>query len=163
MENDADVVALLESWFQFAAEDALVVDLDSINTEALGNLCAFSPPPEMNLEVEPVVAFINRVATHRASQVAGHAMTFYCWHDAIVRQLRLSLVSSGHGHLPFGCHYVETTDVRSVVRAIVADDWNNPRYMCFEEDGADGGIDVDTNEPMYTEKHPLRVAVIALG
>ncbi|AWH51099.1 MULTISPECIES: hypothetical protein [Stenotrophomonas] len=161
MENDA--VTLLESWFQFAAEDTLVIDLDCINAEANGNLCAFSPPPEVTLDVGQVVAFIRRLASHRAAQIPGHAMTLYCWHDMLVRQLRLSLVSSEHGHLPFGCHHVETTDIRSVVQAIVAADWNNPRYMCFEEGQADDEIDADTDEPMYTEERPLKVGVIALG
>lgn len=161
----SDVADLLESWFQFAAEDALVMDLEYINAEAHGNLCAFSPPAEVTLDVEQVVAFIHRVAAHRSAQVAGHAMTFYCWHDMNVRQLRLSLVSSVHGKLPFGCHHVETTDIRSVVQPIVLDDWNNPRFMCFEESDASDEFDTDTvtNEPLYTQEHPLRVAVIALG
>ncbi|KAF1015136.1 MAG: hypothetical protein GAK31_02626 [Stenotrophomonas maltophilia] len=90
-------------------------------------------------------------------------MTLYCWHDMLVRQLRLSLVSSGHGQLPFGCHHVETTDIRSVVQAIVIEDWNNPRYMCFEESQADDEIDAGTDEPMYTEERPLKVGVVALG
>lgn len=161
MEND--VATLVENWFRFATEDELVIDLDCINTEARGNLCAFSPPAEVSLDVQPVVAFIKRVATCRASQVAGHPMTFYCWHDAMVRQLRLSLVSSEHGHLPFGCHHVETTDIRSVVQAIVEGDWNNPRYLCFEESDADGEANTDTDQPMYTEERPLKVAVIVLG
>ncbi|MBA0224135.1 hypothetical protein [Stenotrophomonas maltophilia] len=163
MENDADVVALLESWFQFAAEDALVIDPGCITAEARGNLCAFSPPPDTFLDVAPVVAFVHRVAAYRAAQVAGHAMTFYCWHDAMVRQLRLSLVSSQHGHLPFGCHHVATTDVRSIVQAIVVDDWNNPRCLCLEDrDGIDAA-GANADGPMYTEERPLRVAVIPLG
>lgn len=161
MKNDA--ADLLESWFQFAAEDALVMDLEYINAEARGNLCAFSPPEQVTLDVEQVIAFIHRVAAHRSAQVAGHAMTLYCWHDRLVRQLRLSLVSSEHGHLPFGCHHVETTDIRSVVQAVVVDDWNNLGYMCFEEGNADDEIDTEKDEPMYTEERPLKVGVIALG
>ncbi|MCI1050217.1 MULTISPECIES: hypothetical protein [Stenotrophomonas] len=161
MKND--VADLLESWFQFATEDALVMDLEHINAEARGNLCAFSPPAEVTLDVEQVVAFLHRVAAHRSAQIAGHAMTFYCWHDMLVRQLRLSLVSSEHGRLPFGCHLIETTDIRSVVQAIVVDDWNNSRYMCVEQDHADDEIDADTEEPMYTEERPLRVGIVALG
>ncbi|WP_414496432.1 hypothetical protein [Stenotrophomonas maltophilia] len=160
MKNDA--ADLLETWFQSASEDALVMDLEYINTEARGNLCTFSPPAEVTLDVEQVVAFIDRVAAHRSAQVAGHAMTFYCWHDMKVRQLRLSLVSSVHGKLPFACHHVEPTDIRSVVHPIVLDGWNNPRFMYFEENDAFDEFETDTDEPLYTEKHPLRVAVIAL-
>lgn len=86
-----------------------------------------------------------------------------------VRQVRLSPVSSAHGYLPFGCHHVETTDIRSVVQPLVFDDWNNPRYMCFEESDAtdefdtDDECDADADETMYAEKRFLRVAGIALG
>ena len=55
------------------------------------------------------------------------------------------------------------------------DDWNNPRYMCFEESDvtdefdtddecdADADADADADETMYAEKRFLRVAGIALG
>jgi hypothetical protein len=59
------------------------------------------------------------------------------------------------------------------VQTILLDDWNNPRYMCFEERDATDEFDTDDEfavavavaayGPMYTEKRPVRVAVIALG
>lgn len=159
MRNDAH--KLLESWFQFATEDALVIDTDHISTEAIGNLCVFSPPPDVNPDVDEVIAFISRVAVHRASQLPGHAMTFYCWHDVQVRQLRLSLVSRVHGCLPFGCHHVQTQDIDSVVRPIIYGDWRNQWYTDYKEDPADDHL--DDEGPLYTEQRPLKVGVIALG
>lgn len=161
MKIDADI-QLLEEWFQCATEDELVIDADHINVEANGNFCAFSPPPGVDLGVEQVVAFIRRVVAHRAGQISGHAMTFYCWHDMQTRQLRLSLVSRSHGHLPFGCHHAETLDINSVVRPIVFDDWRTPRDMAWKDDGLVPD-EAERDEPFFSEERPLRVGVITPG
>ncbi|MCC7634233.1 hypothetical protein [Stenotrophomonas rhizophila] len=152
---------LLEEWFQFAVEDPLVIDSDCINTEATGNMCSFSQAGRSVPEPGALVAWIQRIAAHRATQLHGHAVTFYYWHDMQARQLRLSLVSRSHGRLPFGCHHVETPDIDSVVRSVVVDDWRNPKYMAREEGCRPDEAVVDM--PFFTEEHPLKVGVIPLG
>jgi len=141
---------LLEDWFQFAVEDALVIDVDCINEEARGNLCSLSPAEGCEPDPAALAAFVRRVAAHRAPELHGHPMRFYCWHDAQARQLRLSLVSTAHGRLPFGCVHETTPDVERVVRAIVERDWLNLAYGAY----VDAGEEADPQ--------PLQVAVIAL-
>ncbi|HDS0949415.1 TPA: hypothetical protein QDZ34_001038 [Stenotrophomonas maltophilia] len=141
---------LLEDWFLFAVEDALVIDTDFINEEARGNLCSFSPAEGCEPDAGALAAFVRRVAAHRALELDGHPMRFYCWHDAQARQLRLSLVSTAHGRLPFGCVHETTPDVDCVVRAIVEQDWLNPSYGAY----------IDVGEEAAPQ--PLQVAVIAL-
>lgn len=49
------------------------------------------------------------------------------------------------------------------MQAIVEGGWNNPRYLCFEESDADGEASTDTDQPLYTEERPLKVAVTVFG
>lgn len=153
-----DQARLLEDWFQFAVEDALVIDPDCINAEAIGNMCTFSQADRSAPAPKAVADWIRRVAAHRATQLHGNPMTLYCWHDAQARQLRISVVSTSHRRLPFGCVHVKTLDIGAVVREIITHDWRNPRYgSCqLEEDSA-------ADAPFYSEARPLMVGLIRLG
>jgi hypothetical protein len=46
-------------------------------------------------------------------------MRFYCWHDALAGQLRLSLVLAGQPALPFGCPVDPTADPTAVVQGFL--------------------------------------------
>jgi hypothetical protein len=124
--------SIAHEWLQLARSDEIVVDNSDINREAQGNLWVFSPPDDQleRLDTEAVMRFVDEVIRSRHAVLSDGRlpdMTFYCWHDHQARQLRFSLVSSSHGRLPFACE-VKRVDLRSVVCAVVHDDWLNPNW-----------------------------------
>ncbi|KAB8061279.1 hypothetical protein GCN74_05645 [Janthinobacterium sp. FT14W] len=121
-----------------AKDDAVEIDPDNINHEAMSNMWRFSPTDEETPQVEAadIVAFIGQVIAARSSALAGEQMLFYCWHDAQCRQLRFSLVSRSHGRLPFRCEVRETQDLALIAERVVNGDWRNEDFMqAPSEDG----------------------------
>jgi len=114
-----------------AKDDAVEIDPDNINHEAMTNMWSFSPTEEETpqIHVADIVAFIGELIAARSSAVKGEEMLFYCWHDAQCRQLRFSLVSRSHGRLPFRREVRETRELAPIVDRVVNGDWRNEHFM----------------------------------
>ena len=122
---------VLTDWLSMAKNDAVEIDPDDINHEAMSNMWRFSPTDEETPQIAAadIVAFVGEVIAARRSALAGEDMLFYCWHDAQCRQLRYSLVSRSHGRLPFRCEVRETQDLSLIAERVVNGDWRNEHYM----------------------------------
>ncbi|OEZ50766.1 hypothetical protein JAB1_18840 [Janthinobacterium sp. MP5059B] len=122
---------VVNNWFSMAKDDAVEIDPDNINHEALTNMWSFSPTDEETPQIHAadIVAFIGQVIAARSSALVGEEMLFYCWHDAQCRQLRFSLVSRSHGRLPFRCELRETQDLSLIADRVVNGDWRNEDFM----------------------------------
>ncbi|UQV43996.1 hypothetical protein KIV45_19135 [Janthinobacterium lividum] len=114
-----------------AKDDAVEIDPDNINHEAMTNMWSFSPTDEETPQIHAadIVEFIGHVIAARSSALKGEDMLFYCWHDAQCRQLRFSLVSRSHGRLPFRRELRETQDLALIVDRVVNGDWRNAHFM----------------------------------
>ncbi|MGK5055474.1 hypothetical protein ACQ4WY_00880 [Janthinobacterium sp. LB2P49] len=114
-----------------AKDDAVEIDPDNINHEAMTNMWSFSPTDEETPQIHAadIVEFIDQVIAARSSALKGEDMLFYCWHDAQCRQLRFSLVSRSHGRLPFRREVRETQDLALIVDRVVNGDWRNAHFM----------------------------------
>ncbi|MDP9910962.1 hypothetical protein J2W27_003078 [Variovorax boronicumulans] len=127
--------AVFLRWLDMAKDDAITIDADDINAEAVANMWCFSPRDDELSAVseEGLTELIEQLVDARRQWLLRHsgspAMTFYCWHDAQARQLRFSLVSSSHGRLPFGCAVDTRHSHRSIAARIVATDWLNEAYF----------------------------------
>lgn len=117
-------VQVLQQWLEMARDDETLIDLDDINHEANCNLWHFSPTEaqQPSITVAGLRDLIHALLEARRAQLGGHAMLFYCWHDAQVRQLRFSLVSQAHGRLPFR-REVQRLDSPDDIAARVHADW----------------------------------------
>ncbi|MGX9782594.1 hypothetical protein [Janthinobacterium lividum] len=122
---------VVNNWFSMAKDDAVKIDPDDINHEAMTNMWSFSPTDEETplIHAADIVAFIGQVIAARSSALVGEEMLFYCWHDAQCRQLRFSLVSRSHGRLPFRCELRETQDLSLIADRVVNGDWRNEDFM----------------------------------
>lgn len=125
------------TWLEMAKDQVIKVDPEDIRAEAIGNMWCFSPSDdEMNaISEQGLVELLERLIDARRQWLLRHRsspMTFYCWHDPVARQLRLSLVSSSHGHLPFGCTLDTSHSLQSIARHVVAADWLNDMYFSTE-------------------------------
>ncbi|MGJ7607342.1 hypothetical protein ACSFA7_23615 [Variovorax sp. LT1R20] len=123
-----------------AKDQVITVDPGDIRAEAIDNMWCFSPrDDEMNAISEPgLVELLERLIEARRQWLLHHRsspMTFYCWHDPAARQLRLSLVSSSHGRLPFECALDTSHSLQSIARQVVAADWLNDMYFSTENLG----------------------------
>jgi hypothetical protein len=119
------VVNPLPGWLAEATASAVVVRPDDIDAEAQGNLWSFSLSAEQAAAVSAaqVEDFIRSIAEARArwlTAAGAGPMLLYCWHDEQAGQLRLSLVSTNHGRLPFGCEVVPAGELGAVVRSFLA-------------------------------------------
>lgn len=117
-------------WLDLAKNSEITIDGDDIDHEAHDNLWGFSPADDQLARIDrhSVARFINEIIRYRQDSlrsVASGKLLFYCWHDAMARQLRFSLVSISHGRLPFGCKLKKTSDVLDVVDMAVERDWKN--------------------------------------
>ncbi|KHA76053.1 hypothetical protein NC77_26455 [Janthinobacterium lividum] len=114
-----------------AKDDAVEIDPDDINHEAMTNMWSFSPTDEETPQIHAadIVAFIEELIAARSSALVGEEMLFYCWHDAQCRQLRFSLVSRSHGRLPFRSEVRETQDLSLIADRVVNGDWRNEDFM----------------------------------
>lgn len=127
--------AVFSCWLDMARDDAITIDADDINAEAIANMWCFSPHDDEldGVSEEGLAELIEQLVDARRQWLLQHhgspAMTFYCWHDAQVRQFRFSLVSSSHGRLPFGCETDTRHSPRSIAACIVAGDWLNEAYF----------------------------------
>jgi hypothetical protein len=109
-------------WLPEVSAAAVVIDPDAINAEANGNLWGFGLTREQadGVSVADVVGFAAAVADARRAWLSAHSaapMVLYWWHDAQAGQLRFSLVSAAHGHLPFGCRVIAAASLRAVMEA----------------------------------------------
>ncbi|MDO8033175.1 hypothetical protein O3297_07100 [Janthinobacterium sp. SUN128] len=122
---------VVNNWFTMAKDDAVEIDPDNINHEAMTNMWSFSPTDEETPQIHAadIVAFIGELIAARSSALVGEEMLFYCWHDAQCRQLRFSLVSRSHGRLPFRCELRETQDLSLIADRVVNGDWRNEDFM----------------------------------
>lgn len=122
---------VVNSWLAMAKDDAVEIDPDNINHEAMSNMWRFSPTEEETPQVEAadIAAFIGELIAARSSALVGQQMLFYCWHDAQCRQLRFSLVSRSHGRLPFRSEVRETQDLALIAERVVNGDWRNEDFM----------------------------------
>ncbi|KAB0325069.1 hypothetical protein LSO07_15485 [Janthinobacterium sp. PLB04] len=122
---------VVNNWFSMAKDDAVEIDPDNINHEAMSNMWSFSPTDEETPQIHAadIVAFIEELIAARSSALVGEEMLFYCWHDAQCRQLRFSLVSRSHGRLPFRCELRETQDLSLIADRVVNGDWRNEDFM----------------------------------
>ncbi|MCC7697482.1 hypothetical protein [Janthinobacterium sp. EB271-G4-7A] len=122
---------VVNNWFSMAKDDAVEIDPDNINHEAMSNMWSFSPTDEETPQIHAadIVAFIGELIAARSSALVGEEMLFYCWHDAQCRQLRFSLVSRSHGRLPFRCELRETQDLSLIADRVVNGDWRNEDFM----------------------------------
>ncbi|MGK5064933.1 hypothetical protein [Janthinobacterium sp. LB3P112] len=121
---------VVNNWLTMAKDDAVEINPDYINHEAMTNMWSFSPTEEETPQIHAadIVEFIGQVIAARRSALKGEDMLFYCWHDAQVRQLRFSLVSRSHGRLPFGREVRETQDLALIVDRVVNGDWHNDDF-----------------------------------
>lgn len=122
---------VVSNWLAMAKDDAVEIDPDDINHEAMTNMWRFSPTDEETPQIHAadIVEFIGQVIAARGGALAGEEMLFYCWHDAQCRQLRFSLVSRSHGRLPFRCALRETQDLSLIADRVVNGDWRNEDVM----------------------------------
>lgn len=122
---------VVSSWFTMAKDDAVEIDPDDINHEAMTNMWSFSPTDEETplIHAADIVALIRELIAARSSALVGEEMLFYCWHDAQCRQLRFSLVSRSHGRLPFRRELRETQDLSLIADRVVNGDWRNEDFM----------------------------------
>ncbi|PHV50831.1 hypothetical protein CSQ91_06680 [Janthinobacterium sp. BJB301] len=122
---------VVNNWFSMAKDDAVEIDPDDINHEAMTNMWSFSPTDEETPQIHAadIVAFMEELIAARSSALVGEEMLFYCWHDAQCRQLRFSLVSRSHGRLPFRCEVRETQDLSLIADRVVNGDWRNEDFM----------------------------------
>lgn len=123
-----------------AEDDAIVVDPEDINHEALANMWCFSPGEDAASDVRPedLAHFVGQVLEARRRRLAadGHApMWFYCWHDAQTRQLRFSLVSVAHGRLPFRGPIQQGAALLAIAERAVHGDWFNPQWGLVPDSG----------------------------
>lgn len=96
-------------WIAEVAADPIVIDPEDINHEAWSNLWMFSITQEQakTVEAEDIIRLFQHVVAVRDASVRAcpdlpEGMWFYLWHDDQALQLRFSMVSRGHGALPFG-------------------------------------------------------------
>jgi len=113
-----------KEWLTEVSTDCILLNPDDINAEAHGNLWSFTLSSEQVAAVSKtdVVDFIQTVAASRGEWLTTHAsgpMLFYCWHDEQAGQLRFSLVSAKHGHLPFGCEVVAADQLGTIVQSFL--------------------------------------------
>jgi hypothetical protein len=106
-------------WYPEVASYPIVVDATNMLREAQENQWAFSLTIEQAglLNVEDVVDFLEAVIEHRQQRLLdNHAspMKFYCWHDKQAGQLRFSMVSDLHDHLPFAGEIVSVNSIDCV-------------------------------------------------
>ena len=122
---------VLSNWLAMARDDAVEIDPDDINHEAMTNMWSFSPTDEETPQIHAadIVEFIGEVIAARRGALTGEDMLLYCWHDAQCRQLRFSLVSRSHGRLPFRCELRETQDLTLIADRVVNGDWRNEDVM----------------------------------
>ncbi len=117
-------------WLAEVASDEIVVDPEDIKAECLPNMWCFSVSPEQAgaTTVQDVKDFISQIVEARSSQLralehpAG-SMVFYCWHDFQAGQLRFSLVSASHGHLPFGNKLQPVGGVERIIESWLTSPW----------------------------------------
>lgn len=126
---------VLQQWFEMAKDDPVLVDPADIQHEARSNLWCFSPRDEQTADITlaGLCALIKAIIQARCNSVGASAMLFYCWHDAQVRQLRLSLVSPTHGRLPFACETRQIDDVAQIAQHLYADWHERPTHSANAE------------------------------
>ncbi len=127
--------AVLLRWLSLLDGEVVYVDANDVKLEAVTNMCCFCPTDAESLLLSgPLVRrFVEDCLQRRLQRIVSQQlppMKFYCWHDFQARQLRLSMVSSSHGYLPFGCTVVETADLGAVIKQVVDLDWKNPNHFC---------------------------------
>lgn len=100
---------------------------EGLNAEALANLWGFTLTQAQanQATVDDVVAFVRSLESVRSRQIferfgTSHPMVMYLWFDELAAQLRLSLVSEGHGKLPFGVPLNVVHDPTIVAHAFLA-------------------------------------------
>ncbi len=137
--SDVFDASALSRWLELARGDAILKNPDDINAEARSNLWTFSPNEDESCHIsgEDLQSFVLAILEARRQWMTQHAlqgMIFYCWHDAQIRALRLSLVSRSHGRLPFGCKIRTVENLLDITGHIVEEDWSNDKYA---DDSAD--------------------------
>ena len=153
-------LGVLQDWFDLAEDDAIKVDTDAVNAEAMANMWVFSPNEEKTqlVTADMLTSFLMQIAQRRREQLtrdyAGHPMFFYCWHDAQTRQLRFSLVSQAHGHLPFRCAVCETGDLHAVVDHILNRDWKKAQPADDDVECASVAPQADRCLQVFLERLP---------
>jgi len=107
-------------WLAEVAADPVVIRPDSIEAEARGNLWSFALSTEQSaaVSIADVALFARQVTQVRSEWLSARkasSMILYWWHDALVGQLRFSLVSAVHAHLPFGCKIVAAPSLEGLI------------------------------------------------
>lgn len=104
--------------------DTILVDTSptGVVQEARANLWAFSVTPEQACGITPaqVEQFLHAIMGARSRELMArdggtHPMYFYCWCDEQAAQLRFSLVSVLHGHLPFAGPITQVPELSSII------------------------------------------------
>src|SRR5687768_16778407 len=117
---------LLAGWLKDVISDEIVIDPDDINKEGNSNLWGFSFSDEgirmQGLTLQEAKDFSQEVVRARKAQRAAlrlpaGSLIFYCWVDFLIGQLRFSLVSAGHGRLPFGARLQAVDDVEVILKS----------------------------------------------
>lgn len=135
--RNADAPPMLNSttllrWLRMVSHDEdLVISTERLNDEATSNMWYFSPSDDVchEMDAHQVESFVRQVIENRRSllrKLSSPEMVFYCWHDAVARQLRFSMVSACHGRLPFSCDLHATADLHEVIHQVVNEDWLVP-------------------------------------
>ena len=95
--------------------------------EARANLWAFSVTPEQARGITPaqVEQFLHAIMGARSRELVArdggnHPMYFYCWCDEQAAQLRFSLVSVLHGHLPFARPITPVPELSTIIVRFLA-------------------------------------------
>jgi hypothetical protein len=109
-------------WLRDVASDPVVVDRDDIGAEGLGNEWIFTLTPEEAAivtiaDVEAFAAAVVEVRRAWLLALGASSMVMYWWHEAPAGALCFSLVSAGHGFLPFRRSVIPAASLRAVAVA----------------------------------------------
>jgi hypothetical protein len=133
-------------WLEEVAADEIVVNAADIKAECFPNMWSFSLSFEMAeaTTIQDVKDFVLKIVRARADQLQERgfppkSMVFYCWHDEQAAQLRFSLVSASHGHLPFGATLQSVEKLETIIGS-----WFNNPYL--EGIPWDEFVEVDPND-----------------
>lgn len=133
----------------------VVIAPDDINAEARGNLWSFALTSNQAaaLGLVQVTSFVRAVAAAWDRQLSARGaapMLLYCWHDEQAAGSRLSLVSAGHGRLPFRRAIDDAAPSESVASSFLGSlSHDGIPFSTPSEDGPEGERDAVGTLPVW--------------
>jgi hypothetical protein len=128
-----------------STKDDLTLELRS-NTQ----LISFDENEKTILSVGALEDFFNAVIANRRQQILdakiSHGMIFYLWHDEMASQLRFSVISDFHEHLPFKAKIVPA-ELSEILQTFLATNsvipWSD---LTIEVDSTDAFLEMPAPE-----------------